>query len=146
MIFDTILELDNNLVNEKKDPRLGDLKIGTKTISASPEFTGQAWFMNPYDNFSLGSYVRSGLESLGRGFSTQVFDFGSDIMIHIEYYDIGTCKTAGANFLIKILNKKGEGCVKSSSNRYRTITTIGEAISYISSRAKSLSSYTNNNS
>lgn len=145
MVFDTILEIQQP-INEKRDERLDTLRIGTKTISGAADYQKQAWFMNPYDNFSLGSYIRSGLENLGRGFSTQVFDFGSDIAVHIEYYDIGTCKTAGANFLIKILNKKGEGCVKSSSNRYRTISTIGEAISYISSRGKALASYTSNNS
>lgn len=147
MVFDTILELDCpiNEINEKRDERLDTLKIGTKTITGASDYTQQAWFMNPYDNFSLGSYVRGGL-SLGRGFSTRVFDMGTDIVVHIEYYDIGTCKTASAYFLIKLLNKKGEGCVKASSNRYRTISTIGEAISYISSRAKALPSYTGSNS
>lgn len=145
MEFDTVLVLEQPIL-EKKDSRLKSLRIGTATITDTPDYRGQAWFMNPYDNFSLGSYVRSGLESLGRGYSTQVFDFGTDIVVYVEYFDIGTCKTAGAHFLIKILNKDGTGVVKSSSNRYRTISSIGEAVSYISSRGRGLSSYTNNNS
>ena len=134
--IDTVLELSVP-VNEKK--------IVPLTQAAGTQNLGIGWISNPYEQYSLGQYVRNGLSSVGSGISTQVFDFGTDIVVHAEFYDIGTCKTSSANFLIKLSGKDGKGVVKSSSNRYRTINSIGEAVSYISTRARSLSGRTNYN-
>lgn len=142
---DTVLVLDNENVLEKRDERLDTLpNASQRNWTMSPEYLQQGWFMNPYDNFSLGSYVRSGL-SLGSKYGVGVYDFGNAIMVEITYYDIGTCKTSGAKFLIQLGNKNGKGVVRSSSSKFRTIANVGEAISYIRSRANSLSNRTGYN-
>ena len=142
---DTVLVLDESNINEKRDERLDILpNASQRNWAMAPEYLKQGWFMNPYDNFSLGNYVRSGL-SLGNKYGVGVYDFGNAIMVEITYYDIGTCKTSGAKFLIQIGNKNGKGVVRSSSSKFRTISNIGEAISYIRSRANYLSGRTGYN-
>lgn len=125
MIYDTILYIDRT-INEDTDTE----QIGI--------FNG----VNPNSQFSLGSQVRSGLAGLGRGYVVAVVDFGADITVCVTYTNQLTGKVAGANFLIKCANKDGRGLVKCSSARWRSISNVGQAISYISSRCSSLQSQT----
>ena len=53
-----------------------------------------------------------------------------------------TGKTAGCNFLIKFTSKRGEGIIKANEARYRTISSVTDAISYINSKSNNLKNLT----
>ena len=68
--------------------------------------------------------VRSSLSNLGPGYSIKVSDFGSDIVVEVTHHDQRTGRSASRTYLIKMNDKDGKGWVKSTSNRFRTITSI----------------------
>ena len=90
-----------------------------------------------------GTIVRNQLEGgLGKGYSVKCTDFGTDIVVDISYHDQQTGRTSAKSFLIKMSNKTGEGWIKASAYRYRSINGVDQAISYIRSVASNLRSLT----
>lgn len=101
-------------------------------------------FKNIFANtiYSLGGNIRSALSSLGAGYSVKVIDYGSDVFVSVSYTNSMTGKTAGCNFLIKFTSKRGEGIIKANEARYRTISSVTDAISYINSKSSNLKNLT----
>lgn len=139
MNIDTILVLDNQ-INEgtQADSRIGIATDYRSEIYSLDKIAGFG------SKFEYGDRLkRSVASSLGRDFNVRVSDFGSDVVVYVEYNNYVTSRSAGLSFLIKILNKSGHGVIKTSTVRYRTINDINQAVSYISSRCSSLKSQTN---
>ena len=151
--YDTILILDRNAESEMFEGLLS----GDKRVSNAPDprilpttkdynpvtqgFFGKG--QDPGAQFSLGPTIKSQLEGqLGRNFSVDVFDFGTDVAVEVKYSNPKTGITSSANFLIKYNTKEGKGIVKSSAVRWRTIASHSEAMGYIKARSNSLVSKT----
>lgn len=142
--YDTILVLDestepNPLFEAVSDPRLlpSTQDRGRENLG----FFGKG--QDPNAQFSLGPTLKSQLAGqLGRNYSVDVFDFGSDVTVNVKYSNPKTGLAASAAFLIKYNTKEGKGVVKSNSARWRTISSHSEALGYIKSRANGLPSRT----
>lgn len=141
--YDTILIFDRasepGILEVVSDPRL--------MPSNKPRGTENQGFFGPGQDpgaqFSVGPTIKSQLEGqLGRNFSVDVFDFGTDVTVTVKYSNVKTGLTSSASFLIKYNTKEGKGVVKSNSARWRTISSHSEAMGYIRSRANSLVSKT----
>lgn len=108
----------------------------------APEVGGMFAKIRPDSDFALGSQIRGNLSSMGKGYSVNVVDYGSDLWIGVTYCNIVTGKQASLNFLIKIADKDGHGIVKTGSTKYRTFSSPSQATSYIRGVASSLASQT----
>ena len=142
--YDMVLVLDESAIPDPifevaSDPRLlGNTKQrGRENLG----FFGKG--QDPNAQFSLGPTLKSQLTGqLGRNYSVDVFDFGSDVTVNVKYSDPKTGLAASAAFLIKYDTKEGKGIVKSNSARWRTISSHSEALGYIKARANGLPSRT----
>lgn len=133
--FEFVYEATNNSSDQRILPATGNYNPVTQG------FFGKG--QDPGAQFSLGPTIKSQLEGqLGRNFSVDVFDFGTDVSVEVKYSNPKTGITASANFLIKYYTKDGKGVVKSSSARWRTIASHSEAMGYIKARSGTLVSKT----
>ena len=89
---------------------------------------------------SFGATIRSMLQ-LGSGYSTEVSDFGEAVSIKITYSNARTAKSASQNFLV-LFYDNGQCRAKVNSTRWRTCNDIGQAASYIRSKASRLQAAT----
>lgn len=96
-----------------------------------------------YDYFSFGNTLKNNLNSIGNGFSAKVTDFKKWVIAEVTYHNHVTGISASKTFLI-VFKEKGNGVVLSTHNKYRTISGVDQAASYIKSACGSLQSYTQN--
>ena len=137
--FDTILILDNNL-NEGADPR----SISTSITNTS--YYGDKYLqLDPFlkSPVAFGRAIQRSLNSIGDGYSCSVDDFGGSVVVKMTYTNVATARSASKTFLIRFNGKKGDGMVMSSSAKYRTISGIDQAVSYIRSASSVLVNSTN---
>lgn len=97
-----------------------------------------------YDMFSFGNSLRQSLNSMGTGFSCEVTDFKKWVVVTVHHSNILTGKSASKTFLV-VFNPDKDGIVLSTHNRYRTISGVDQAASYIRSACNALQSDTQNN-
>lgn len=98
-------------------------------------FTG----LDPNSVMSYGGAILSQLRSsLSKNYSVSVKDFGAQLVVDISYTNVRTCRTASMTYLIVLTSKEGEGFVKSSSIRWRSIGNPNQAVSYILSRKEEI--------
>lgn len=90
---------------------------------------------------NFGNMMRSYLDNMGRGYSARVTDFGKWVTVDVTYHNYITGRSASKTFLV-VFKPKGNGIVLSTHNRYRTISGIDQAVSYIRSASNSLESST----
>ena len=92
---------------------------------------------------SYGGSILSQLRSsLSKNYSVSVKDFGAQIVVDISYTNVRTCRTASMTFLVILASKEGEGIVKSSNIRWRSIGNPNQAVTYILSRKEEIRSKT----
>jgi hypothetical protein len=96
-----------------------------------------------YDMFSFGNSLRQSLSSMGTGFSCEVIDFKKWIVATVHHSNMMTGKTSSKTFLI-VFSPDKDGIVLSTHNRYRTISGVDQAASYIRSACSALQSDTQN--
>lgn len=139
--YDAILYLEPS-INEGIDKR--NYNKG-KTPSATVGFTQYYNADDPklYTSFSFGNAIRQSLNNLGGGYSCQVFDFKKWVVVTVTHSDIITGKSASKTFLI-VFNQDKDGIVLTTHNRYRSISGVDQAISYIRSSCNALQSDTQN--
>jgi hypothetical protein len=136
MKWDAILYVDNQ-INEA-DERI----IGRKQINGTTKFNkGSIDWDDPrlWTAHSFGSTLRTILNGMGTGFSSEITDFGKWISVRVTYHDQITGRSSSKTFLI-IFKQKGDGIVMSTHNRYRTISGVDQAGSYIRATCSSLQS------
>ena len=96
-----------------------------------------------YDTFSFANTLRSTLNNIGQGFFAKVTEFKKWVTVEVGYHNHITGITASKTFLI-VFKEKGDGIVLSTHNKYRTISGVSQAASYIQSASNSLQGYTQN--
>lgn len=140
--YDAILHIEPNINEAVSDPRTinkGKLPDITRGFS-------KYWDVNDpkmYNMFSFGNSIRQALNSMGSGFSCQVTDFKKWVVVVVTHSNTITGKSASKTFLI-VFDLKKDGIVLSTHNRYRSISGVEQAISYIKNACSSLQSDTQN--
>lgn len=75
------------------------------------------------------------------GYSYDVSDFGQVVVVTARYHCVGTAKGVEKTFAIVFHDpNKGNGLVYNTSTRWRTISSVDQASSYISGVMNSLAS------
>lgn len=138
--YDAILCV-NQLLNEN-DERMSSRRA---PIGYNKGFTQYVDIDDPklYNSFSFGNAVRQSLNNMGNGFSARVTDFKKWIVVDVSHHNTITGKSASKTFLI-VFKDKGDGMVMSTHNKYRSISGVDQAISYIRSAVSSLQNDTQN--
>lgn len=120
-------------VDDTQEIYENERRIGSKSTDTSPRyFQGSYDYDDPqmYNNFNFARSLRSQLSGMGSGFNCRVTDFKKWVVVDMSYHDIVTGRSASKTFLV-IFKKKGDGMILSTHNRYRTISGIDQAASYI---------------
>lgn len=143
--YDAVLVLDNTKEPNQMFEAVTDPRLLPPNKPYGKDIYGQFTGQDPNSQLSLGPVIKSQLQGLGRNYSTEVYDFGSDVTVNVTYSNPKTGLSASCAFLIKYNTKEGNGVIKSNSVRYRTIASHSEAISYIKNRANTLQSRTSSN-
>lgn len=143
--YDYILFVDDTLNEGITDPRNYTKRVPSIDINPQGQYVG---VRDPklMASWAFGRTLQRDLNSLGSGFSCQVLDCGGEVAVTITHCTPDTGRSASKSFIIVFDSKSGDGIIKSSSTRWRSISGIGQAESYIRSVANSLASYTNSNS
>lgn len=132
--------IDTCLIFEDRDERI----LGGSNI----QYKDNIGFFGAGDDigaqWSFGSTIEQQLNSLGKGYSSSVTDFGSEVVVKVKYNNVKTGSSATATFLIKF-NSNKSGVIKSNAVRYRTFTTHSDILSYIRARANVLKQKTQGN-
>lgn len=132
MITQPLLEADNRLYTRKSGGKIGS--FGTPHTSDDPRM---------YNAFTFGNAVRQYFSNMGAGWSCQVTDFKKWVVVTISCSNTITGKMSSKTFLI-VFQQNGDGIVLSTHNRYRTISGVDQACTYIRSACTSLQSETQN--
>lgn len=139
--YDAILHIEQPLINES-DPRVYNKGVTPKTtVGYSTNYYADDPKM--YNIFSFGNAMRQSLSNMGSGFSCQVTDFKKWVVVTVSYSDIITGKLSSKTFLV-VFNLKKDGIVLTTHNRYRSISGVDQALTYIKSSCQSLKSDTQN--
>lgn len=143
--FDTILYFDGSeqdIFEGGVDPRNYNSKL---PVGSDKPIKGQyVNYIDPklYANWSFGNQLKRDVQSLGNNYSCEVSDFGQEIVIRVTHNDVVSGRTASKTFLIIFTNTKGEAYIKSHSNKWRSVSGLGQAASYIKSICSNLTSAT----
>lgn len=130
--YDAILYLEQENINED------DRSMATKTISGVDKYVkGSVNWDDPalYNSFSFGQQLKSRLNV--DGFFCEVTDFKKWVVAKMSKHDVVSGKTKSKTFLV-VFKQKGDGIVLSTANRYRTISGVDQAASYIKSASSNL--------
>jgi hypothetical protein len=80
---------------------------------------------------------------MGQGYSCQVVDFKKWVVVTVTHSNHVTGKSASKTFLV-VFNPNKDGIVLTTHNRYRSISGVEQACSYIRSACTALQSETQN--
>lgn len=138
MKYDAILYIDNIIHEDdryyaKKSPVGADSGPGRYIGAPDPKM---------YANTNFGKSLRNMINGFGSGFFGEVSDFGKWVVVTVGYHDYITGKTSSKTFLI-VFEIKGDGIVLSTSTKWRTISGVDQAASYIRSACSVLQSEAN---
>jgi hypothetical protein len=146
--FDAILYLDNSLQDDIFERGLGvDTRtINTRIPNTADKFAdgNHAYAINPslYASWSYGNQLKRSIQSWSSNYSCEVADFGQEIAVTVTHCEPATGRTASKTFLIIFTNTKGDAYVKNHSSKWRSVSGIGQAESYIKSVCSALSNST----
>jgi hypothetical protein len=142
--YDAILEVNYNLndLNEGIDDR----NYASNPVSGAdkPIKGNYSNYIDPkfYSSWSFGRQLRSILNGMGSGYSSEVTDFGQEIVVRVTHSDTVTGRSSSKTFLIIFTDKKGNAMVKNHSNKWRSVSGIDQAASYIRSICSNLQANT----
>lgn len=138
--YDAILMVETPL-NEATDTRMYNRKSGSKSGAFGTPHDADDPRM--YNSFTFGNAVRQYFSNMGAGWACQVTDFKKWVVVTISCSNVITGKMSSKTFLI-VFQQDGDGIVLSTHNRYRTISGVDQACTYIRSACTSLQSETQN--
>lgn len=96
-----------------------------------------------YSYFTFGNALKQSLNNMGSGYMAKVTDFKKWVVVDVSYHNNITGKTSSKTFLV-VFKEKGDGMVLTTHNRYRSISGVDQALSYIKSACGSLRNDTQN--
>lgn len=113
-------------------------------------YKGMSWDVdNPalYAQNNFGRIIQSSMNNWRTGYSSKVTDFGKWVTVEVTHHNFITGRSASKTFLI-VFNggpngdDKGGGIVLSTNNKWRSISGVSQALSYIQSASSALESST----
>ena len=143
--FDYVLVVDNSLDESQTDKRVYNKNLPSVDYNPQGSYIGVR-DLKLMQSWSFGKMIQRDLSSMGNGYSCRVFDVGGEVAVTVTHTDAVTGRSASKSFIIVFDSKSGNGIIKSSSTRWRSISGIGQAESYIRSVASGLQSFTQSNS
>lgn len=97
-----------------------------------------------WTNSGFGRRLINGLPQ-GNGYSSEVLDCGKYVSCKVNYVNPSTGKGVSKQFVVVFENPKfGDGKVFCTSTKWRTISSVDQAISYMGSYIRSLAGTTTN--
>ena len=141
MKYDAILYIEEDRNIFEADARIaGNGKID----AAIKSMTGRGYYNTDdpqmYNEFTFGKIIKRALDAI-QGFHAEVSDFKKWVVVRVTYSNYETSRTASKTFLV-VFKQDKEGIVLSTHNRYRSISGVDQAISYIKSACSNLISST----
>lgn len=135
MKYDAILYIDplineDDRYNAKSKPDSGVYGPGKYVDVDDPKL---------YTNNSFGRVLSNTINGFGTNYFGEVSDFGKWVVATVGYHDHISGHTAKKTFLV-VFKDKGDGLVLSSSTKWRSISGVDQAASYIRSVCSSLQS------
>jgi hypothetical protein len=138
--YDTILVVkpDINEAFEPTDRRTSAKSNRTNSVTRGRDHISIS-YIDPkyYSANAFGQRLRQTLHNMNTGFSSKVTDFGQWVTAEVTYHDSLTGRSASKTFLIVFMDGS-DGIVLSTHNRYRTISGVEQAASYIMSACSAL--------
>lgn len=133
--YDGILYIDDIEYITEDDRRVAS----QGTVGYDKYFQGSVNWDDPklYSQFSFGQSLKNALNSMGAEWSCKVTDFKKWVVAEVQHHNTITGRTSSKTFLI-VFKQKGDGVILSTHNKYRTISGVEQAISYIRSASTSL--------
>lgn len=137
--YDAILYIEDDNCILESDERIyaKDAPKTTKGFKVSADWDDPKL----YNHFSFGNLLKTNLDGMGKNFSNKIVDFKKWVTVEVTHHDIITGRSASKTFLI-VFKEKGNGIVLSTHNRYRSISGVDQAASYIRAACGSLQSST----
>ena len=132
--YDAILCIDENQMIFEDD-RMYATKIPSQTKGFGRYYNADDPKMYAY--YTFGNILRQSLSNMSPGYSCKVTDFKKWVVVDVTYHNHITGKSSSKTFLI-VFKHKGDGIVLSTHNKYRSISGVDQAISYIKSVCGSL--------
>lgn len=123
------------------DPRSGVYKNNMGGANQGPGGWYGAYDWKVWDGTGYGQRLQREANPGGKGYSVDVHDCGRQISCTAHYQSPATGKKVSQSFIV-ILNTpdKGDGTVFMTSTKWRTVSSISQAATYISSTIRSLAS------
>lgn len=122
----------NQPVNESQDGRLLGKAGNMATRDYGPGIIN-AYDWRVWSASGFGNRLR-GLLNSGSGRSFEVSDMGAYVVVRATYHNTATGEGKTKTFVISFDNPKiGDGKIFSTSTKWRTFSTVGQAASYINS-------------
>lgn len=135
-VYDAILVVDQNLY--ESDDRYA-ARRNASGVDLGPGGVPGREDPRMFANNNFGRTLRNALSGMGSNYGVEVTDFGKWVTVRVSASDYITGRTSSKVFLV-VFEYKGDGMVLSSSTKWRTISGVDQAISYIRSACSSLAS------
>ena len=144
MNIDAILYFDQNIISEDGG---GDIR-STTSVRNHGYNMGPAGMINRddpkmYMATNIGRQLQSSLNGIGNGFWAEVSDFGKYVTVTAGCHNTVSGRSATKTFVI-VFEKNGIGTIFNSSTKWRTISGVGQAASYIRSMTSAIEGNTSN--
>lgn len=126
-------------INEADDGRVLGRSGATGAADQGPGgmIGRQDWRL--YSGSGYGRRLQSSLSG-GNGYSYEVTDMGKFVVARGTYHNLATGKTISKTFVITFSDpKNGDATVFATSTKWRTVSNVDQAASYIRSSTQSLS-------
>lgn len=138
MNIDAILYLDPNSIEEGADSRslTGKHIVGYDT---GPDGAVNKDDPKMYMSTNFGKQLQYSLNNIGNGFWAEVSDFGKYVTVVAGYHNTVSGRSSTKHFII-VFQKDGVGTIFTSSTKWRTISGVGQAASYIKSLSGAIES------
>lgn len=103
------------------------------------QYGGYDWTV--WDGGSYGKMLRAAAHPGDRGFFIEVHDCGRFLSVKASYQSPATGKSVSQNFIVVLKDDNAEANVYMTSTKWRTVSSISQAASYIQQTIKSLAGY-----
>lgn len=119
------------------DGRLQGKSGASGAIDYGPGGVINAWDWRLYSGSGYGKRLQAMLGG-GNGYSYEITDMGQYVSVRGTYHSLATGKTTTKTFIIVFDNPKyGDGKVFATSTKWRTVSNVDQAASYIRSTIQS---------
>ncbi len=135
--METVYLLIKQQVNEA-DNRVQGTSGATGAVTTGPGGVINAYDWRVWNASGFGRQLQGALQA-GRGYSFEVTDFGQYVSCRASFHSVATGKSITKHFVVAFDNpKRGDGKVFATSTKWRTISNVQQAASYINQSIRAI--------